>query len=187
MELFNKIKVPTNADAYNLAADYRALGESANVVIPVSSQTERDGLPATEGMTVCRLDKRYAPLETYAGGAWQVGYTPWATITLASGWGTPQPQAIPRYSRVGQTVYIDGVVQTPTSASNRILTGTALPSWARPDRNVNASQVWNSENVFRSARVTIEPSGAITMDRDTAPGGWMAIHAVYRAGDMGSL
>lgn len=44
--LFNGVKVPTNGDPYNLLDDLAAAFETANVIIQISSETQRDGLPA---------------------------------------------------------------------------------------------------------------------------------------------
>ena len=87
MELENKIKVPTNADAYNLTADLRAMGESTNVIVSVHSTAERDALTKYDGLTVCRLDRWDAPLETWSvnQGGWVDGWTGWYNISLAAG------------------------------------------------------------------------------------------------------
>ena len=44
--LYNGVQVPTNGDPYNLMDDLAAAFESANVIIQISSQTQRDGLAA---------------------------------------------------------------------------------------------------------------------------------------------
>jgi hypothetical protein len=81
--LENGIQVFTNGDDYNLADDMETFGRTANVIINVSSQGQRDTLPGKFiGMTVRRLDFR-GVLEYWKGGAadnWEsergVAYTP---------------------------------------------------------------------------------------------------------------
>lgn len=52
----NKITVPVNSDAWNLAGDLATLADSTQVVIPVASQTERDALTKANGLVVSRGD-----------------------------------------------------------------------------------------------------------------------------------
>jgi hypothetical protein len=86
--LQNGITVFTNGDDYNLADDMADFGKSANVIIPVTSQAQRDGLEDKFiGMTVRRLDFR-GTLEWWKGGAadnWEsergIAYTPiWSGV-----------------------------------------------------------------------------------------------------------
>ena len=54
----NKMRVPVASDAYALTSDLAAMADSANIVIPVSSDTERNALTnKTTGTVVTRLDK----------------------------------------------------------------------------------------------------------------------------------
>jgi hypothetical protein len=84
--LQNGITVPTNGDPYNLTGDLADMGNKANVIIPVSTQAQRDGLTAKfVGMTVRRLDFR-GTLEWWNGSSWVsqrgVAYTPiWTGAT----------------------------------------------------------------------------------------------------------
>ena len=89
--LQNGIQVPTNSDPYNITADLATMGRTANVIIPVTSQEQRDGLPSLfVGMTVRRLDFR-GTLEWWNGSAWVsergVAYTPIWTGVLDFGTG----------------------------------------------------------------------------------------------------
>lgn len=52
----NKVQVPVNSDGYNLTQDLAKLGDTANVVIPVASQAERDALTKAVGLCVTRGD-----------------------------------------------------------------------------------------------------------------------------------
>jgi hypothetical protein len=52
----NKITVPVNADAWNLAGDLATMADSVQAVIPVASQTERDALTKANGLVVSRGD-----------------------------------------------------------------------------------------------------------------------------------
>jgi hypothetical protein len=52
----NKITVPVNADAWNLAGDLATMADSVQTVIPVASQTERDSLALKNGLVVSRGD-----------------------------------------------------------------------------------------------------------------------------------
>lgn len=74
---FTKIKVPVGSDPYALTADLLILAKTANVIIPVNSQAERDGLAAQAiggvlplGCTVCRFDRGYI-LEKWDGTQWR--------------------------------------------------------------------------------------------------------------------
>jgi len=84
--LQNGITVFTNGDDYNLADDMADFGKSANVIIPVTSQDQRDGLEDKFiGMTVRRLDFR-GVLEWWDGSGWVskrgVAYTPiWSGVS----------------------------------------------------------------------------------------------------------
>lgn len=88
---WNKTKTPAGVDPWNLTPDIGAALDSANVVIPVASATERDGLAATAPggvlpvpTVVWRTDKNR--LETWNGTVWRAGfgttYTPiWTGVT----------------------------------------------------------------------------------------------------------
>ena len=66
----NKIRVPITSDAYALTADLAAMADSANVIIPVASQSERDALPGKYvGMVVARTDLP-GVTEIYDGTNW---------------------------------------------------------------------------------------------------------------------
>lgn len=68
--LNNGMTVPTNGDPYNLTADLAAMGESAFVITPVSTQAARDAIAGKKvGTTVRRLDKG-GRTEYWDGAAW---------------------------------------------------------------------------------------------------------------------
>lgn len=83
--LTNGIKTPVNSDAYNLTADLATMGDSAKVVIGVTSTAHRDGLPKYQGLTVSRLDIPGAPLQTWDGTRWPYNDTPWTYMPLVQG------------------------------------------------------------------------------------------------------
>jgi hypothetical protein len=84
--LQNGIQVFTNSDDYNLADDMEDFGLTSNVIIPVTSEAQRDALTGKFlGMTVRRLDFR-GTLEWWDGSGWVsergVAYTPiWSGVT----------------------------------------------------------------------------------------------------------
>lgn len=68
--LQNGAEVPTNSDTYKLTEHLAKMGNTLNVVIPVPTQSVRDGLTGKyPGMTVARLDLG-GRLETYNGSGW---------------------------------------------------------------------------------------------------------------------
>ncbi|GAA1051412.1 hypothetical protein [Arthrobacter russicus] len=52
----NKSTVPVNSDAYNLTGDMATMADSLNVVVPVASAAERDGLTKKPNLLVSRTD-----------------------------------------------------------------------------------------------------------------------------------
>lgn len=88
-----KITVPVNADAYNLAPDLATMADSANVVIPVASQAERDALTKKNGLLVVRTDLFGLPIERCDGtNWWNTQHSEWtfsaSGIPSATVWGT---------------------------------------------------------------------------------------------------
>jgi len=83
--LQNGVEVPTNSDPYNLTDDLANLGLTSNVIIPVTTQAQRDALTDKfVGMTVRRLDFR-GTLEYWDGSGWVsergIAYTPiWSGV-----------------------------------------------------------------------------------------------------------
>lgn len=72
---WNKSKTPAGADGWNLTTDLGTALDTANVIVPVATQAERDGLtpPVTgkyAGMVVARTDIAGMPLEKWDGSAW---------------------------------------------------------------------------------------------------------------------
>jgi len=66
----NKIVTITNDEVYDLATHQARLADSANVVIPVANQAERDVLTTFNGMAAARADTNYN-LEIYTAGGWR--------------------------------------------------------------------------------------------------------------------
>lgn len=187
LTLFNKSVVPTNADAWNLVGDLKTFGESLNVVIPVNSQAERDALPAEAGMAVTRLDRRYCPIEIYDGSAWQTGSTGWTNIPLVAGYSSQGALFTPRYSRVGETVFIEGAVKKTTGSlpgGLAQISASALPTWARPGSEIYG--VTAIDQVANISRIRVTMSGDIYVGgADGANYAFLTL--TYRAADMGSL
>lgn len=84
--LQNGIVVPTNSDPYNPTADLATMGLKSNVIIPVTTQAQRDALTGKfNGMTVRRIDLG-GDLQWWNGTIW-VG-TPHAEFTTSNTAGT---------------------------------------------------------------------------------------------------
>lgn len=66
----NKIQVPTNSDAWNPTGDMATMADTSNVIIPVSSQAERDALTKKAGLCVVRLDLPSLPVQRCDGTNW---------------------------------------------------------------------------------------------------------------------
>lgn len=92
---WNKAKTPSGADGWNLTPDVGTALDSANVVVPVATQAERDGLTPPggkyPGMVVARTDLSGVPLDVYDGAQWVPGIisTIWSNnanlVTTAGG------------------------------------------------------------------------------------------------------
>lgn len=82
----NKIITITNDETYDLQTHLNRLADSANVVIPVATQAERDALTASAGMVVSRAD-RNNDLEIYTGSAWRSAVETGSVSTADSNWG----------------------------------------------------------------------------------------------------
>lgn len=66
----NKIQVPSNSDAWNLVPDLTTMADTANPVVPVVNDAERDAIPSPgTGMVIARLDA-HAGLQYWNGTAW---------------------------------------------------------------------------------------------------------------------
>lgn len=81
---WNKVLVATNGDTYDVPKWIGAAAETSNVVIPVTSQAERDALAGAYGATtesgnpmiplgavVTRIDLPGSPLERWDGANWR--------------------------------------------------------------------------------------------------------------------
>lgn len=81
----NKIVTITNDEVYDLATHQARMADSANVVVRVSSQSERDALPAVDGWCVVRLDLPGRPIERYDGAGWKTFLHVEYTYSTAAG------------------------------------------------------------------------------------------------------
>jgi hypothetical protein len=89
--LYNGVEVFTDGDTYNLSGDTAKAFQSANVIIKVSSQAQRDGLAALAPGGVLRVPTfvyrtDLSLQEVWDGAAWQRGNGS-ATPTTGAGWG----------------------------------------------------------------------------------------------------
>lgn len=66
----NKMVTITNDEVYDLSTHLARMADSATVVIPVNTATERDAIPKYAGLTVRRLDVSGHPLEEWDGATW---------------------------------------------------------------------------------------------------------------------
>lgn len=89
----NKITTPLPSDAYSLTPDIATLADSANVVIRVSSQAERDALTKVAGLCVTRSDLN-GLIEVCDGTNWlssvkrrHAEFTGTASTTGGASWG----------------------------------------------------------------------------------------------------
>lgn len=71
---WNGIKSISNSDAYNLSGDLATDFDTANVIVPVSSDTQRNALTPPQGsyagMVVARTDIAQSPIERFDGTKW---------------------------------------------------------------------------------------------------------------------
>lgn len=135
-----KVRTPAGSDAYALTTDLRLMGDSVRTFVPVSNVTERAAvvtamaaasrpITANNPLVVIRADASTgAEIEyTLDGTVWAVlGGSPASNVaTFSSGWGvvTPNtPEHRPRCVRVGNIVYLCGMVARSTGSTGDILT-----------------------------------------------------------------
>lgn len=132
----NEVTVPVGSDGWNFTGHIKQAFESAGLVIPVASQSERDGLAARfpSGVLpnptyVCRTDSIDKRIETWDGTQWVtrkgIPYTPiWTGATSWGGGG----------SMVG-TYWVDGdmvTVRAKVTSGSTASLGTGLIEFPLP-------------------------------------------------------
>jgi hypothetical protein len=146
----NKIQVPTNPDAFtNLNNDLATMADTANVVIRVASQTERDGLTKVAGLCVVRTDLPGDPIQTCDGTNWSTQQVPkvWASaprVGSASGLLTNLQSGAVVPIIQGGTV----VVTTDVNGYGNFAFPQAFPNGLICWVGMNADDVATGTNVF---------------------------------------
>lgn len=135
-QTFNKVTVPAANDLFNLTTDLKKAIETAGIVVPVASPTERSSVQsaasaagvgtASKPLFVYRTDLKQ--LEVYTG-SWTVltGQQTTATPTLSTGW---TAASMPTIVRNGNHATMNGTLLFGTDANfSNILT---IPAGYRP-------------------------------------------------------
>ena len=179
---WNKTISKAGADGWNLTTDDGRGFDSANVVVPVASQAERDGLtpPVTgkyAGMVVARTDIAGIPFEKYDGSAWiRQPIVDTSPITNDGNWTISG--GLQRTITTGLTQVTASWKMTRTAAAINILTTDstvivgAIPSGFRPTWNSSVVVTVN-DNVggrYAEPQLIVNTGGSIVA-RSTSGGG----------------
>jgi hypothetical protein len=164
----NKIQTPINGDSFpNFVNDLAALADSANVVIPVASQAERDALTKKNGLLVCRTDLPGCPIERCDGTTWWGDSS--QTLTLnTTNFSNPPGGYGPLTLQVsggGRIITVTGnVTWTNGSNGNNVAT---IPSGYYPVTEVafsSTSQANSTGNIGTSYRGQVTTAGALNLN-----------------------
>lgn len=139
--LSNGIETPTNSDAYNLTDDLAHMGETANVIIRIVSQADRDALPNLQaGVTVARMDLPQVPLERFDGAVWSVSDVQWTNLALVQGFTayTDSGWSGLKYAVKGGVVYVNGAVGRATAWPSD-QTVAVIPAALRPAHKIQGT------------------------------------------------
>lgn len=176
----NKMKTIVNSDGYNLAADLATQVDSANVIIPVANQTERDGLAALMGTLlvptmVYRVDLN--AYESWNGATWD------RLVTAVAGAGVPDgfwtiTGGLIKTVTAGLTVVTcalqlvrTGPAVTIATTDSVLITGL-IPSGFRPSANFGWVGSTNTNTGARYAEPQlIMNTGGSLVGRSTSGGG----------------
>jgi hypothetical protein len=86
---WNKAVTLAGGDGWLLTPNIGTALDTSNVIVPVATQAERDGLTPPggkyAGMTVARTDIVTAPLERYDGTKWSLSDVPWTDLGTVQG------------------------------------------------------------------------------------------------------
>ena len=179
---WNKAKTPAGSDGWNLTTDVGAALDSANVIVPVATQAERDGLtpPITgkyAGMVVARTDIAGIPLEVWDGAAWnRQPVVTTSPITNDGNWVITG--GLTRTVATGLTQVTAAFQMKRTAAAITILTTDstviigAIPSGFRPTNNSSVVVSVNNDVGARYAEPQlIVNTGGSLVARSTSGGG----------------
>jgi hypothetical protein len=179
---WNKAKTQAGSDGWNLTTDIGTALDTANVIVPVATQAERDGLtpPSTgkyAGMVVARTDIAGIPLEKYDGSAWiRQPITDTSPITNDGNWTISG--GLIRSVATGLTQVTASWKMTRTAAAITILTTDstvivgAIPTGFRPTWNSSVVVTVN-DNVggrYAEPQLIVNTGGSIVA-RSTSGGG----------------
>jgi hypothetical protein len=179
---WNKAKTPAGSDGWNLTPDIGTALDSANVIVPVATQTERDGLtpPITgkyAGMVVARTDIAGIPLEKWDGAAWiRQPIVDTSPITNDGNWVITG--GLTRTVATGLTQVTAAFQMKRTAAAITILTTDstviigAIPSGFRPTNN-SSVVVSVNDNVgarYAEPQLIVNTGGSLVA-RSTSGGG----------------
>jgi hypothetical protein len=178
---WNKTISKAGADGWNLTTDDGKGLDSANVIVPVATQAERDGLtPPTgryAGMVAARTDVAGIPLEKWDGSAWiRQPITDTSAITNDGNWTIAG--GLIRTVATGLTQVTASFKMTRTASAITILTTDstvivgAIPSGFRPTWNSSVVVTVNDNIGARYAepQLIVNTGGSIVA-RSTSGGG----------------
>lgn len=128
----NKMVTITNDEIYDLATHQARLADSANVLVKVNSQAERDALPVTPGWAVVRLDLPAAPVQTWNGTKWSAADEAWTYVPMAQGFEhfIANGWSGLRYCVRNSWVIVNGAVSRGTSWGS--ITCAVMPAHLKP-------------------------------------------------------
>jgi len=178
---WNKTISKAGADGWNLTTDDGKGLDSANVIVPVATQAERDALtPPTgryAGMVVARTDVAGLPLEKWDGSAWiRQPITDTSAITNDGNWTISG--GLLRTVTTGLTQVTASFKMTRTASAITILTTDstvivgAIPSGFRPSWNSSVVVTVN-DNIggrYAEPQLIVNTGGSIVA-RSTSGGG----------------
>jgi hypothetical protein len=144
----------------NLSTDRRRFLTSAGGVVPVASQSERDGLAAYDGLVVYRKDTD--KLESYNGSVWSPymlqpsdsGWLPLAS-TYTAGWGDYAGYQPGQYRKVGEWVYLRGLLLRSGSTAAGGSTVLTMPAGNRPPADLLLPIVYSNGLTDTGSRVDL--------------------------------
>ncbi|GAA3399420.1 hypothetical protein [Pseudarthrobacter polychromogenes] len=174
--LENGIKVPTNSDDYDLTNDLAEMGDTTNVIVLVSGQTQRDGLTKYSGLTVRRLDLAGCPTEVWDGAKWHRSPVIASTELVEDGFwdingglmrtvtdGFTQVTASFQMTRTGPDI--------PVTTGDSVIIIGAIPAGFRPPSNASFIAVVHSNtgSLYAQPQLILNSGGSIVA-RSTSGG-----------------
>jgi len=170
---WNKSKTPGGADGWSLTPDIGTALDTANVIVPVGTQTERDGLtpPVTgkyAGMVVSRTDQAGSPLEIWDGARWWGTFIQVLALTTANFTNTPAGYGPLTLTVSGKVAILTGNVAWNSGTGNGLAT---IPSPYLPACEVaftSVSQNNGTGGMGTTYRGVVTTGGAVSLN-------WMGI------------